>query len=406
MSFFGRFFKRSTVNQTHPRDPVLAQWFGGGTSVTAEAAIGIPAVYACVNVLSESLASLPLSVWKIDGEERTEAKDHALHTILTGRPCPHMTGVEWLEWVVSSTALRGDAFVEIVTNGRGEVTALIPIDFMMVAPEMQPGGAMRYRVAGDKTRILQDDEVFRLPWKVRADGSSMSPIGVHRESFALSLASRKYQLSLLENGASPKGAIKIPTALSDEAAEVLVRSWEKRHRGSENAGRVGIFDGGMEWMSIGMSNEDAQFAELAKLTLRDVARIFRIQPHKIGDLENATFSNIEHQSIEFVTDTLLPWVRRIEARAEGWLLSNADRLQYSVEFNLRGLLRGDAKARAELYKSLFYSGAITSNEIRRMEGMNPRAEGDRTYVQTGTSPVDLIDQVLAGDTPASDDQQD
>lgn len=404
---FSWFSKRQTVNTTHPRDPVLADWFGGGgagPSVTAATAVGVPAVQACVSVLSESIGAMPISVWEsapgAQGDVRTEARSHPLHGLLSGRICPHMTGVEWLEWMVQSTALRGDAYSRIVTNGRGEITALMPLDFTRVAPEMRPDGAMRYRWSADGRAVtLADDEVFRLPWKVQADGSSLSPITIHRESIALSLAARKYQLGLMNNGAAPKGAIKVPVDLSDEAAEKILSSWERRHKGVENAGRMAVFDGGLEWMSIGMSNDDAQFVELMQMSIRDVARIFRVQPHKIGDLDNATFSNIEHQSIEFVTDTLLPWLRRIEARMEQWLLTEADRRRFSVEFNLRGLLRGDAQARAELYKALFYTGAISSNEIRRMEGLNPVEGGDRYYVQSGSAPTDIIDQVLLGDTP-------
>jgi HK97 family phage portal protein len=407
-----RIFKRQTVNTTHPRDPVLADWFGGGgagPSVTAQTAIGVPAVQACVNVLSESIAAMPLTVWRRtagdQGEVRKEALDHPLHALLTGRICPHMTGVEWLEWQVQNTALRGDAFSRVISNNRGEITALMPLDFAAVQPEMRPDGAMRYKWAsGSGAVTLADDDVFRLPWKVQADGRSLSPVTIHRESIALSLAARKYQLNLMSNGASPKGGIKVPTDISDEAAEKILSSWERRHKGPENAGRMAVFDGGLEWMSIGMSNEDAQFVELMNMSTRDVARIFRVQPHKIGDLEKATFSNIEHQSIEFVTDTLLPWVRRIEARMEQWLLTAADRQVFSVEFNMRGLLRGDAKARAELYSALFYTGAISANEIRRMEGMNPIPDGDRYYVQSASAPTDIIDRVLLGDTPAADGQ--
>lgn len=367
--------------------------------------MGVPAVYACVNLLAESIGALPLAVWQISDAEtgaRREASGHPLHALMTGRPCPHMSGPEWVEWVVSCTALRGDAFNRIVTDRRGEITGLIPMEYTSVSPEMREDGTMRYLRYGRPRGklVLQDDEVFRLPWKIQANGTSMSPIAVQRESFALALSARRYQMQLMTNGATPKGAVKSPNELSPEAAQRLIESWERRHQGPENAGRLAVFDGGLEWVNIGMSNEDAQFAELAQMSLRDVARAFRIQPHKIGDLEKATFSNIEHQSIEFVTDTLLPWVRRFEARAENWLLTDAERRQFSVEFNLRGLLRGDAKARGELYKALFYASAISPNEIRRMEGMNPIEGGNRYYIQTGTAPTDIIDQVLLGDTPA------
>lgn len=413
MGLIDRLFRRNVVNQTHPRDPVLAEWFRGGgaaPAVTPQSVLGVPAVNAAVNVLAESVGSLPPGVWRrLSDGKREEAEDHALHRLLTGRPCSYMTGVEWIEWLVASTALRGDAFAHIVSDQKGALQALVPMDFMAIRPEMRDDGVMRYLVQGPQRKrkpVLQDDEVFRLPWKIQPDGSSISPIGLHRESFALALSARRYQMNLLTNGAQPKGGLKVPSTLSDAAAEALIRSWEKRHGGANNAGKLAVLDGGLEWQAIGMSNEDAQFVELLQMSVRDVARIFRVQPHKIGDLEKATFSNIEHQSIEFVTDTLLPWVRRIEARMEGWLLSERERKVLSVEFNLRGLLRGDASARAELYKALFYASAISPNEMRRLEGMNPTEGGDRFYVQGATVPSDIIDQVLLRETPVADDIQD
>lgn len=407
MSWFDRIFKRQTVNQTHPRDPVLAEWFGGGAggvSVTPQSALGVPAVYACVNVLSETIAAMPIGVWKIEGDTRTEENGHSLSGILRGKPCDWMTSFEWMEWQVQQTALRGDAFNEIVTDARGQITAIIPLASAACDLDFSTGRQrLRIRKNGERDRVLLDDETLRFPWKIQADGASISPIAVQRESFATAIAARRYQQRLMQNNASPKGAVKTPEPLGSQAAEILIKSWEQRHQGPENAGRLAILDGGLEWVSIGMSNEDAQFVELMQLSIQDAARIFRVQPHKIGDLSRATFSNIEHQSIEFLTDTILPWVRRIEGRMENWLLNERERSMLSIEFNLRGLLRADAAARGELYSKLFYASAISPNEIRRMEGMNPISGGDRFYLQQATVPADLIDQITTGDTPLEDD---
>lgn len=407
MSFFGKIFKRQTVNLAHPKDPVIRSWFAGDDDagdVTSHTAMGVPAVYACVSVLAETMGSLPVGVWEVSGDQRNEARDHPVHALLNGRPCPHMTGPEWIEWVIANSALRGDAFCVIESNAAGTVTGLKPLAFNNVTINNR-GDRLRYEAkTGDTVRrVYTDDEIFRLPWKIQADGTSLSPISLQRNSFAIALRSRNYLSNLLKNNSSPKGAIKLPTDISDEAANALVESWERRHQGPENSGKVAIFDGGMEWQSIGMSNEDAQFAELMQMSVADVARVFRVQPHKIGDLSKATFSNIEHQSIEFLTDTILPWVRRFEARLEAWALNDLERGRFSIEFNLRGLLRGDAAARSALYQTLFYTSAISPNEIRRLEGMNPIPGGDRYYIQSATVPADLIDQVAAGGTPAEDE---
>lgn len=399
MSWLSRLFgeKRQTVNTTHPRDPVLREWFVGsdGVDVTSQSAMGVPAVMACVNVLAETMGALPLSVWRIDGDSRTEAVDHPLHKLFHGRVCPHMTSVEWVEWVTSNAALRGDGFSQIITDQRGAVTELRPIGFEKIEVVTDSGPLFfRMHEEGKRVKRISADDMLRIPWKVQADGTSLSPIGLQRRTFAIAMQARQYQEKLLSNNATPKGAIKVPTKIGDEAAEALIESWRRRHQGPENAGKMAILDGGLEWQSIGMSNEDAQFVELVQMSVRDVARAFRVQPHKIGDLEKATFSNIEHQGIEFLTDTILPWVRRMEARFEGWLLNDLERPTHSIEFNLRGLLRGDAAARAELYKTLFYAGSISPNEIRRLENLNPIDNGDQYYVQSGTVRIEDAERLV------------
>lgn len=396
----GAIEERQTVNTAHPRDPVLRDWFvgGDGVDVTAQNALGVPAVMACVNVLAETMGALPLSIWEIDGEQRKEAVNHPLYGLFHGRVNPQMTAVEWLEWTVANTALRGDAFSEIHLDGAGRIRELTPKRFEDVQI-VTDKGPLFFRIVGEgKPRRVEADAMLRTPWKIQADGVSLSPIALQRNSFAISMQARKYQEKLLSNNAAPKGAIKVPTSIGDEAAEALIESWRRRHGGPENAGKMAVLDGGLEWQAIGMSNEDAQFVELMQMSVRDVARAFRVQPHKIGDLENATFSNIEHQGIEFLTDTILPWVRRIEARLEGWLLNEMERPNHAIEFNLRGLLRGDATARSQLYQTLFYAGSISRNEIRRLENLNPVDGGDDFFVQGGTVKISdaeaLVNQTM------------
>lgn len=401
MSWLGRILGlegRSRVNVANPRDPVLAEWFGGsdvaGVSVTENSAMGVAAVYACVTVLAETIASLPLHVYRrtADGEERD--RGHPLYPLLHDAPNDWQTAFEWREMLVASVALRGDSYSRLEVGPNGRVLAINPIDAMQVSPEMTDRG-IRFRYGSSRgSELLFPDDVLRVPHKLKHDGSAMSPIRVHRDTIGAALAARRYQAALLGNAAAPKGALKVPVSISDQAAAALRDSWERRHKGPENAGKLAILDGGMEWSSIGMSNEDAQFVEMLQLSVQDVARIFRVQPHKIGDLSRATFSNIEHQGIEFVTDTILPWVRRIEARMTRTLISEAQRATHYIEFDLKGLLRGDARTRSEFYRNLFYIGAINPNEIRRLEGMNPIDGGDTYYVQGATVPVDMLDATM------------
>lgn len=388
--------RRETVNLGHPRDPVLREWFVGATTetgeyVSPESALSVTAVYAATSLIAETIAALPLHVYRA-GENNTTSKayDHPLYPIVHDTVRPGLTSFEWREGAAMNVALRGDAMAEIVLDGRGRVVQLNPMapDSVRIMGTSSGLPAYEWQRSPRETVILRDDQVLRIPFKMLDGLRSTTPVEVHRNTIGMALASRRYLNAFYRNSAQPKGAIKIPSSLSDEAVATLRSAWERRHMGAENAGRIAILDGGMEWAAIGMTMEDAQYVELAGLSVTDIARIFRVPPHKIGDLSKATFSNIEHQAIEFVTDCVLPWCRRFETRMTSYLLSAQDRASgYYIAFDLKGLLRGDAAARGALYRELFNLGAITANEIRRAEDLNPYADGDVHFVQGALVPV-------------------
>lgn len=398
---------RETVNPKHPRDPVLAQMFGDPSqvSVTPDSAMRVTAVYACVSLISETIAALPLHVYrksKSDKGTETTAKftDHPLYPILHDMPVPGMTSYEWREMQISHTALRGDSFARIILGGDGRVVSLPPIMPDDIRPYRNEKGELWYEYwpNGVKHKPLFDDEVLRVPHKMMDGVHSLSPIGTHKLTIGNALASSRFLQSFYKNSAQPKGALIFDETLGDDAARLVRKSWEDRHQGPENAGRIAIFDGGMKWENIGMTMDDAQYLELQKFSVGDIARIFLVPPHKIGEMGAATFSNIEHQAIEFVVDTILRWVRRIEQRYNSYLLSAPDRASgVYIAFDMKGLLRGDAAARGNFYRSLFYIGALTPNEIRKSEDMNPYDGGDEYYVQSATTPI----AGLPGSDPAS-----
>ncbi len=398
---------RYTVNPVHPRDPVLAQMFGdpGGVSVTPESAMRVTAVYACVSLIAETLAALPLHVYRsVDTDDADKIKgnrgvvkarkkfpEHPLYPILHDMPLPGMTAFEWREMQISHTALSGDSYARIITNNRGQITELPPILPRHIEPFRGSSGRVQYRWWENgigAVKILFDDEVLRVPHKMMDGVNSLSPIGTHKMTIGNALSANTYLRSFYQNSAQPKGALLTPELLNDTAAKALRESWEERHKGPQNAGRIAIFDGGMKFEQIGMNMDDAQYLELQGFSVADIARIFLVPPHKIGELTNATFSNIEHQAIEFVVDTILRWVRRIEMRYNNYLLSSADRRAgVYIAFDLKGLLRGDASARANFYKALFYIGAMSPNEIRAAEEMNPYKGGEGYFVQGATVPI-------------------
>lgn len=397
---------RGSSGAGHPRDPALAEIFGvsgGSPAVTHQSAMRVTAVYAAVSLIAETLATLPLHVLrrsKSDGrEESAKATDHPLYYLLHDEPTPGLTSFEWREMLFTHTALRGDSFARIVLNGAGQVVELPPLMPDQVFPDRGSDGRPIYRwwPDGGRQRVLFDHEVLRIPYKMLDGLRSLSPIATHRMTIGNALSAAEFQRAFYENQASPKGALVTAEPMSPEAAAALRQSWEERHQGPRNAGKIAIFDGGMKWESIGMTMDEARYIEQQQFSVQDIARIFLVPPHKIGDLSHATFSNIEHQAIAFVVDTILRWVRRAEMRMNNSLLSRMERQAgLYIAFDLKGLLRGDATSRANFYRAMFYIGALNPNEIRAAEDLNPYSGGEHYYVQGATLPIDALLQTPQG----------
>lgn len=399
--------KEQRSGSRHPSDPALADWLGGGdeNAVTPDTAMRVTAVYACVSLIAETLAALPLHVYHRTTDaagkaSNSKATDHPLYGLLHDSPTPGMTSFEWREMLVTSTALRGDSFARIVSNGAGRVEALVPIlshHISVVRPRFGQAPAYRWTPDGvGPAQILLDDEVLRLPYKMLDGVTSLSPVSVHRRTIGNAISASRYLDGFFRNSASPKGALMTDKVLAPETANSIRQAWNDRHLGPENAGKLAIFDGGMKFEAIGMSMDDAQYIELLGFSVSDIARIYLVPPHKIGDLSKATFSNIEQQSIDWVVGCLVHWIERLEQRFNAYLLSARDRLAgYYIEFDVNGLLRGDVTARGNFYKAMFYLGAINPNEIRASENRNPYEGGDRYYLQQATVPVDKIDEMIA-----------
>ena len=399
---------RATKLPSRPlKDPALAALLGvralssSGVAVTPDTALALSAVYACVKVLAESIASLPLVVYRrrADGG-RTRATDHPLYALLHDAPNRWQTSVEWREMMMGHLALRGNAYALIVDDARsGRITGLVPLDPRRVRPFATPDGGIAYEWlpdAGART-ILLPREVLHLRGLTKDGIVGLSPIEEARETIGLGLAAQEYGARLFANDAQPRGILKTGEVLGDDATRALLKAWEERHRGASNAHRIAVLEGGMEWVQIGMTNEDAQFLELRRYQDTDVARLFRMPPHKIGILDRATFSNIEQQALEFVQDALLPHVRRWESRLTLSLLSDDDRRTHYVEFVMDGLLRGDFASRMAGYAVGRQWGWLSVNDIRRMENLDPVADGDVYLAPLNMAPSpSLLDILMKG----------
>lgn len=342
-----------------------------GQKVSADGAMRLAAVFACVRVLSEAMASLPFVLYEERaGGGKNRITGHWLHRLML-RPNRNQNGFEWREMMQAHLTLRGNGYNRIISNAQGEITELAPMHPDMVKPELSPSGALRYRFQTDAGEtVLPAGEVFHLRGLSSNGLTGLSPVDYQREAIGMGLAAQDFGARFFANDARPMGGwIKMPGNFKDKAARDTFReSWQAAQSGG-NRGKTAVLEGGMEFHEIGLTNKDSQFIEARKFQVTDIARIFRVPPHMIGDLERATFSNIEQQSLEFVTYTMTPWAERWEAAIEAQLLTDGSGLE--VEFDFGNLLRGDAKTRAEYYGSGILNGWLTRNEARLAENLNP-----------------------------------
>lgn len=352
--------------------------FGGGVSssgiiVNPANAMQSASVYACLKVLSESVGMLPLCIYtKGPNGERTPDEKHPLYELLHEQPNEYQTAIEFLEMMVLHLNLRGNAYAYINRTRSGRVVELIPIHPDMVYVLMDSSGQVTYQagVENGARRTLNRSEILHVKGMTINGWLGISPIAYARESIGLSLATEKFGGQLFRNGAKMGGILEHPGKLSDEAYNRVKNSFDAASSG-ENAHKTALLEEGMKFSKISMNANDAQFLETRKFQRGEIAGIFRVPPHLIMDLERATFSNIEHMSLEFVQYSLMPWLTRIEKAIRRDVFSEQDKQNNTIKFNVAALLRGDAASRSAYYASGITNGWLTRNEARAMEYLNP-----------------------------------
>ena len=379
--------KRSTMISVVPTGEwrsIGAAGTDAGVSVTPSTAIQSTAVLACVRLLAETLASLPLPVytWRKDGGKEL-APRHYLYSILHDEPNPEMSSFDLREVLMGHLALWGNAYCNIEFDNAGRVKYLWPLrpDRMQMRRSRETGAVEYiYQMQDSQARLLAAAEI----WHLRGFGgdglSGYSPIALARQAVGLALATEAFGARFFGNGARPGLVLEHPGKLSDEAHRRLRESWEERHQGLDHSHRVAVLEEGMKVEQIGMPPEDAQFLQTRSFQVSEIARIYRVPPHMIGDLERATFSNIEQMSIEFVEYTLRPWMERWEQSIQRTLFMPGERGAYFAEFFVDGLLRGDVQSRYSAYATARQWGWLSINDIRKLENLNPVADGD-AYLQ-------------------------
>lgn len=391
-------------------------WGGrqAGEFVNADTAMQVSAVWACVRVISETIAALPWHVYERstdrNGRTNRERRDNDVAWLLQTQANPEMTSLAWREAIAAHALTWGNGYAEIerTSDGRPQWLWLITPD--RVTPERMPTGGLQYRVRnnGDDTIIAARDMIHVKG--LSYDGIvGYSPIAVAARSLGLTLALEKFGANFFANGAHPGAVLEHPGKLSPEAHKNLTESVKGQISGS-NSLKPFILEEGMKWQAMTIPPEEAQFLESRKFQISEICRWFRVPPHMVADLERSTFSNIEHQQIEFVTHTLMPWCRRFEAEADIKLFGGGrGRANTYTKIEINGLLRGDMKSRFEAYAIARH---LSLNDIRGLEDLNPVDGGDDYLAQLNLAPVDMlreIAEVHAAPPPAPaepDDQAD
>ena len=352
-----------------------------GVRVDSTTALQSTVVLACVRVLAESIASLPLHIYqrREDGGKAI-AREHPLYRVLHTCPNSWQTSFEWREQQLLHLGTYGQSFSEVVRDSRDIISELIPLHPSRMRVERMMTGELRYlyqEEAGGLTTYSQG-QVMHIRWLSDDGVNGIVPIELARDAIGLARACEIHGASFFGNGARPGVVLATDNVLSAEAAENLRSNWERVHRGPDRASRTAVLQGGLKPMEIGSSNQESQFLETRRFQIEEICRLYRVPPHLVGDLTRSSFSNIEQQSIDFVQHTLVPWLRRLETAFARDLLFDSE--TYFVEFDTRGLLRGDAAARGSYYSTLYNLGVASINEIRSWENLDPVDGGDLRFV--------------------------
>ncbi len=376
-----------------------------GVAVTQETALTHTALYACVKVLGESIASLPVNLFRKTsiGAESMDTDNRSI--LVASEPSELYHSFDFRNTMMLHLALHGNAYALIVRNGNRAPIELRIINSLAVTPFLTPDGALYYNVNGVSLPYPAKD-IIHLKG-MSADGIiGKSPIETFRETIALGIATTNTQGSLWKNGTLINGYLKHPMKMTQDEGQRLMASWSSRFSGSDNAGKTPVLENGLEFVPLSLKPADAMFLETAKLSRNDICSIYRVPPHMIGDLERSTNNNIEHQSLEFVRNTLMPYLKMWENELNRKLLFANEKARMYFRFNVDGMLRGDTKSRAEYYTralgSVSTPGWLTQNEVRSLENLDKVDDADVIYNPTMNQQTDASSDPSEGQNTTED----
>ncbi|MCC9020935.1 phage portal protein [Bacillus nakamurai] len=395
----GLFSKRSNDEEpwglANPPEWII-DMFGGsktasGERVSESTALIHPDVFSCVNVLSDDIAKLAVHTFKKKQGNIISSMDHPVAQLLYLKPNQYMTAFTWKKLMMTHACTWGNAYSYIKTDRNGFITALLPLNPANTQAYVNPNTGMLWyeTVINSKSVELYADEILHFKGMTEDGINGKSPIGVIREHIGAQSAATKFNAKLYKNDATPRGILKVPTLIDEDAKQRARDEWEK-----VNAGRnIAIIDAGLSYESISMPLQEAQFVESMKFNKAQIASIFKVPLHKINELDRATFNNIEHQSIEYVKNTLQPWLVSFEQEIITKLFTDEEiKDGFYIKFNVNSELRGDAKSRAEYYEIMERISALNINEIRAFEEKNAIEHGDRHLVSLNYTFLDSLEE--------------
>lgn len=389
--------QRSIYGQT-----IIGSAFGNasGEVVSKEQALRVAAVWSCVRVLSETIASLPISLYERDENNQKKVKsDNPLNALISQQPSPLFNSFMFFERIMVDLSLDGNSYAYIERNNGGFPIGLHPIKCNDVDVFISPKGRGVYY------EIKQSDSENIYPKVGRVNGIDMihikglstngiqgkSPIQMAAETLGIALALDKHAGAYFKNGSQLGGILKHPGTLKPETAKRLRESWSNNYSGTSNTGKTAILEEGMDFQARTIPNNQAQFIESRQYQISDICRIFRVPNHLVNDLSNATYSNIEAQQIDFVVHTITPWIKRIESELNAKLVPFKKRGSEYFKFNLTAILRGDSKARADYYRTLVNIGVMSPDEVRKLEDLNSvGGASEDYYMQSNMLPINRL----------------
>lgn len=392
MSWFTRLLNIRRTAEPRYAEVVRIPWekVAAGVRVDADTAITVPAVWACLRYLSQTVAVLPWHVMRDEDGGGEVAKSHPVDWLLWKRPNPEWSSFQFRETLTHWALRHGNGYAEIERDSLGRPLALWPLHPTRVVP-MRPteGGALFYRVDGKAD--LAAGDVFHIR------GFGEGPVGLSvidyaAQSIGWAKAAQIFGAAFFGNGMNIGGYVKVAGGLKPDGKKELDKELKRKIGGPKNAGAYPILDAGMEIVPLGIDPDKGQFIATNQHLVEEICRWFGVPPHKIAHLLRATNNNIEHQGIEAVQDAIMPWSKRFEDEAD-FKLFGQNRLNYYTKINLTALLRGDSQARAAYYKAMREVGAYSTDDIRRLEDMRPVGEaagGDKLLVQLALTTLDKV----------------